>query len=483
MDFTTPFYYYAFLPIVLIIALSMRRKSLQSETVILLIFSYVFFWYSSGWYILILLASTLTDWVVVKKLLHPDIADQSRKKWLIVSIVINLGFLVVFKYLDMLIEWLNFASLSIDGPSLPLQHLILPVGISFYTFQSMSYSIDVYRTREKTFDNFTQFACYVSFFPQLVAGPIVRAKYFHSELTKKRSFSLLNLKIGLAFIVFGLVKKIVVADNIGIHVDEIFSSKEAVQNSITVWYGALCFGIQIYCDFSAYTDIAIGSACLFGMKLPENFNHPYFATSPREFWRKWHITLSTWLRDYVYISFGGNRLGVRRMYLALFATMALGGIWHGASFNFLLWGIVHGVILIIHRMLHGSQLNDRLRNSYGKTHLIISWMITQYLIFFTWLIFRVQDTGLLLHSIQAFLFFGEYNLHHTYAQLPDVKFLTFSLITLFVIFHFVGSRIGCLRTKLSELSLIPFSILIGLLLTAVFILRPTEIQTFIYFQF
>ena len=197
----------------------------------------------------------------------------------------------------MLIDWFNFFSLQMEGPDLPLQHLFLPVGISFYTFQSMSYSIDVYRTQEKTFDTFIQFSCYVSFFPQLVAGPIVRAKHFHSELTKERNFTVLNLKIGLAFIVFGLVKKLVVADNLGLHVDEIFSSAKAVENTIAVMYGSLCFGIQIYCDFSAYTDIAIGSAILFGIKLPENFNHPYLSKSPQEFWRRWHITLSTWLRD------------------------------------------------------------------------------------------------------------------------------------------------------------------------------------------
>ena len=189
MDFTTPSYYGIFLPVILLIAFNLKRKSLRSETISLLVFSYIFFWYSSGWYVLLLLISTLTDWIVVRRMLTAGIEEISRKKWLWISITVNLGFLVVFKYLDMIIEWFNLVSLQVDGPELPLQHLFLPVGISFYTFQSMSYSIDVYRTNEKTFDTFIQFACYVSFFPQLVAGPIVRAKHFHSELTKERSFS------------------------------------------------------------------------------------------------------------------------------------------------------------------------------------------------------------------------------------------------------------------------------------------------------
>ena len=483
MDFTTPSYYGIFLPVILLFAFNLRRRSLKSETVSLLIFSYIFFWYSSGWYVLLLLVSTLTDWVVVQKMLTSGLSDLRRKKWLWVSIVVNLGFLFIFKYLDMLIDWFNFFSLQMEGPDLPLQHLFLPVGISFYTFQSMSYSIDVYRTQEKTFDTFIQFSCYVSFFPQLVAGPIVRAKHFHSELTKERNFTVLNLKIGLAFIVFGLVKKLVVADNLGLHVDEIFSSAKAVENTIAVMYGSLCFGIQIYCDFSAYTDIAIGSAILFGIKLPENFNHPYLSKSPQEFWRRWHITLSTWLRDYVYISFGGNRKGIRRMYLALFATMALGGIWHGASFNFLLWGIVHGLILISHRLISGTKRNIQFRDRFTKIHLVVSWAATQYLVFLTWLIFRVQDTSVLFTSLKSFLLFGDYGIMATYYALPDIKFLTFLILIAFVLSHLIGSKYGCLRTKLSELKLVPYSVIIGLMLTAIFILKPAEISTFIYFQF
>ena len=483
MDFTTPSYYGIFLPVILLIAFNLKRKSLRSETISLLVFSYIFFWYSSGWYVLLLLISTLTDWIVVRRMLTAGIEEISRKKWLWFSITVNLGFLVVFKYLDMIIEWFNLVSLQVDGPELPLQHLFLPVGISFYTFQSMSYSIDVYRTNEKTFDTFIQFACYVSFFPQLVAGPIVRAKHFHSELTKERSFTVANLKIGLAFIVFGLFKKLVIADNLGLHVDEIFSSAKAVENSITVLYGSLCFGIQIYCDFSAYTDIAIGSAILFGIRLPENFNHPYLSASPQEFWRRWHITLSTWLRDYVYISFGGNRKGVRRMYLALFATMALGGIWHGASFNFLLWGIVHGIILILHRILSRTRQNMQFKERFTKAHFLISWFVTQYLVFLTWLIFRVQDTALLFSSMKSFLLFGDFGIMDTYRSLPDVKFLTFLFILMFIAAHFLGSKYGCLRTRLSEQKLLPYSIILGFMFTAIFILRPAEISTFIYFQF
>lgn len=322
-----------------------------------LLFSLLFYYKSSGIYFLILIFSTVADFALGHLIYH-----ASNKRWklfyLIFSMFINLGMLAYFKYTNFFISSLNASF----GTSYPLSDIFLPVGISFFTFQTMSYSIDIYRGQlipitenikdQKTFwSSLADFGFFVSFFPQLVAGPIVRAAQFLPQINRPLALNQQQLGQGFALIISGLFKKAVISDYISInYVDRVFESPElysGVENLLAI-YG---YGIQIYCDFSGYSDMAIGLALLLGFHLPENFRLPYQSSTLQEFWRRWHISLSTWLRDYLYISLGGNRKGKIRTYINLMITMLLGGLWHGASWVFIIWGGLHGLGLAIDRLL------------------------------------------------------------------------------------------------------------------------------------
>ena len=403
MDFVTQEYYSIFLPIVVIAVLFVARKKRNLQVTIMLLMSYIFFWLASGWHVLLLLTSTLVDWTAGKKIASNE-KIMIKKRWLYGSLSINLGILAIFKYLDFFIESWNLISFRFDGaPDFNTLGLLLPVGISFYTFQTMSYTIDIYRNKHKPYERFLDFACYAAFFPQLVAGPIVRADHFREQIKEPLAPSAYRFRLGLTLIIYGIAKKLVIADNVAVHANEVFVEGEHLANIGLIWWATLCFGIQIYCDFSAYTDIAIGSAHLIGVELPENFKTPYAATSPQDFWRRWHISLSTWLRDYLYIPLGGSRNGRNRMIFALMMTMLLGGLWHGASWNFVLWGLVHGLLLIVHRFGKEVSFIKRFFGSAGRVGILISWGVTQFFVFFTWLIFRVEDTAVLIPSMKTFV--------------------------------------------------------------------------------
>ena len=395
--------------------------------------SLVFFWLASGWHVLLLLLSTTIDWRSGNSI-HASSDKRVRKRWLMISLITNLSLLSIFKYLDFLIRSFNLAALKIsNSPGLDELGLALPVGISFYTFQTMSYTIDIYRRKTVPYQSFVDFGCYASFFPQLVAGPIVRADDFKTQLDRPMSYNSANIKIGLTLIVYGLFKKIVFADNLALHANQIFTEGEHLGNIGLIWWASLCFGIQIYCDFSAYTNIALGSARLLGISLPENFKTPYAATSPQDFWRRWHISLSTWLRDYLYIPLGGSRHGQRVMLFALMTTMILGGLWHGASWNFVIWGLVHGLLLVGHRFLSKLNLVEKLFINFKTGSTIISWIITQYLVFLTWLIFRIEDVGVLFESMKTFVGIGGYfDFSEFMLFLPEIKLLTFALAVIFI---------------------------------------------------
>ena len=267
MDFVTSDYYLWFLPIVFLLTFTIGSKKRRRQIGILMASSYVFFWLASGWHIILLITSTLLDWTAGKRI-HESDDQRIRKRWLVGSLVVNLGILAIIKYLDFFIESLKWVSLRIvDAPSIDTFGLLLPVGISFYTFQTMSYTIDIYRKKNKPYEDLLSFACYAAFFPQLVAGPIVRSEHFQKEIEKTLAPNSIQFRLGLTLIIYGLAKKMVIADNVAIHVNEIFVDGAPLDNLGLVWWGALAFGIQIYCDFSAYTDIAIGSALLFGIRL------------------------------------------------------------------------------------------------------------------------------------------------------------------------------------------------------------------------
>ena len=484
MDFVTTDYYLYFLPAAFILSIWLSFGVRKYQISILLLMSYLFFWFASGWHLILLLISTIVDWTAGKRI---DASNDKmvRIKWLRISLATNLTLLGVFKYLDFIIESINWLSLKIPGsPEIETLGLMLPVGISFYTFQTMSYTIDIYRDKSEKFDSFLDFACYAAFFPQLVAGPIVRADHFREQIKAPLKLDTVRFRLGLTLIIYGITKKFIVADNVALHANAIFVEGEHLANIGLVWWATLCFGIQIYCDFSAYTDIAIGSAHILGITLPENFKTPYAATSPQDFWRRWHISLSSWLRDYLYIPLGGSRNGVKRMIFALMMTMLLGGLWHGASWNFILWGFVHGLLLIIHRFGKDLSVVKITFQKIEKFGWLISWILTQICIFFTWMIFRIENTSVLIPSMKSFFGIGgHFNIDEMFEFLPEARPLTVVIVVCFVLFHGISGKMGGGKLWLSRRHPVVWGLICGTALTLAFYLRPAETIDFIYFRF
>ena len=338
-------------------------------------------------------------------------SPRSRKAILLFSVAANLGILGFFKYFDF---FAGSAASLLSAIGLPLEtrllNLVLPVGISFYTFQTLSYTIDVYRGRIGAHKSLLDFAVFVAFFPQLVAGPIVRAREFLPQVSRPRRLNLKQVYEGGYLILWGLFKKVVIADNLAILVDQIFltDSMHPEAGGRYLLGGAVlvalyAFALQIYCDFSAYSDIARGCAKMMGFDIRLNFNLPYFASNPAEFWRRWHISLSTWLRDYVYIPLGGNRKGPRRTCINLALTMVLGGLWHGAAWTFVLWGVYQGVLLIVHRALmpwinRAAEFWPRRYRGAGHWIAVFGFF---HLVCFGWLIFRAESVEQVGRMLQA----------------------------------------------------------------------------------
>lgn len=359
------------------------RRWLVVRNALLVVASYVFY---AGWdprFTILLLASTAVDYGV-GRLLGITSRPVLRRLFLAASVGVNLGVLGVFKYLGLAAEtaenWLHLLGHSTDW-SVP--ELILPVGISFYTFQSMSYTIDVFRRHVPVERSFLRLATYIAFFPQLVAGPIERANTLLPQFHEVRVIGSADVREGWTWVVRGLFKKVVLADSLG-QLVALSMDTPGVPGPV-VLLGTVAFGMQIYCDFSGYTDIARGLARWLGFSLSPNFLRPYLATDLRDFWRRWHVSLSTWLRDYLYIPLGGNRSGRLRLTVALLATMILGGLWHGARVNFLLWGWWHGLALcIVHSWQAGWGQRYRIPRPLG-------WILTMGVVFYGWLFFRAGD--------------------------------------------------------------------------------------------
>jgi D-alanyl-lipoteichoic acid acyltransferase DltB (MBOAT superfamily) len=330
-----------------------------------------------------------------------------RKAFLITSVVANLGVLGFFKYFNFFVDSIASTAAAMDiAWAAPALTVALPVGISFYTFQTMSYTIDVYRGDMAAERSFPRVALFVAYFPQLVAGPIIRPQQFFPTLNKPWTVTGTSMRSGMNLALVGLFKKVMIADNVAPFVDTVFTNPQG-QSSLVIMLGAAAFAVQIYCDFSGYTDIARGISRIFGVEIPLNFNFPYFATSIIDFWRRWHISLSTWLRDYLYISIGGNRLGVGRTYANLMVTMVLGGLWHGASWNFVIWGAYQGALLCINRVLRNAialvpALDAALKSKPGS---VVRWAVTLYFWLLGWLIFRLTDFDNLVYCLKKFVLF------------------------------------------------------------------------------
>jgi len=330
--------------------------------------------------------------------------EQRRKAYVALSVITNLGILGFFKYADFFADSMaDLLQLVGVEANFTLLNIVLPVGISFYTFQTMSYTIDIYRRQMKPTHLFLEHATFVAFFPQLVAGPIERGRNLIPQFLVRREFSLDALKSGSLLFLWGLYKKIVIADNLAPISDAVFSNPEAYSAG-GVLVGILAFTFQIYCDFSGYTDMARGAARCLGFELMLNFNIPYASRTPSEFWRRWHISLSSWLRDYLYIPLGGNKGSGLFTYRNLFLTMLLGGLWHGASWTFIFWGAFHGIILVIYRMLNIERRLYELRTSRALFIFssLFSWAVMFILTMIGWVFFRAQsmeDVGLIYQQV------------------------------------------------------------------------------------
>jgi D-alanyl-lipoteichoic acid acyltransferase DltB (MBOAT superfamily) len=379
-----------FLPTVLLLYYALRHKQ---QNILLLIASYIFYGFWDVRFLSLIVVSTVVDYSVALWVERAREAGNGRQAQiaLMISLATNLGLLGFFKYFNFFVASFIqlFALLGITLSPTTL-HIILPVGISFYTFQTLSYTIDVYRGSLKPTRNFFDFALFVSFFPQLVAGPIERAVNLLPQIQKPRIVTQAHLEQGIHLIVVGLVRKVVVADTAGLLADRYFNAP-GNYTSLDLIAGILLYSLQIYGDFAGYSNIARGVANLLGFDLMRNFQHPYFALNVTDFWRRWHISLSTWLRDYLYIPLGGNRRGTRRTYVNLMLTMLLGGLWHGASWNFVIWGGLHGLYLALHRYL-GAKAVPSTKPSIGQTIKQSSGaFFTFCLVAFTWLFFRMPD--------------------------------------------------------------------------------------------
>jgi len=371
-----PFIFF-FLPIFLIIYYLVPFKL---KNIILLIFSLIFYAWGEPVYILLMFFSSVVDYVN-GQLLKKTENKRKRKLILIESIAVNLLLLGFFKYSDFLIENIN----NIFSLNIPFLNLPLPIGISFFTFQTMSYTIDVYRKEVKPEDNFLNFMAYVSMFPQLIAGPIVRYETVHNEL-EKREISLNNFSNGFVRFLEGLFKKVIIANTLGALFLEISTNFE-IYSSLTLFLGLLAFSFQIYFDFSGYSDMAIGIGKMLGFNYLENFNYPYISKSITEFWRRWHISLSTFFRDYVYIPLGGSRCSKLKNIRNIFVVWLLTGFWHGASWNYLLWGVYFGIILLLEKFV--------LKNFLEKLPTLFKHIYSIILILIGWLIFAFEDINIL----------------------------------------------------------------------------------------
>lgn len=463
-----------FLPIVFLVYWSLRNKPLMYQNLVLLIASYFFYgWWD--WRFLGLIAfSTIVDFIVGRKISRCK-TKKAKKYFLLVSLMVNLGLLGFFKYFNFFItsfeEGINALGLSFDTWTL---NIILPVGISFYTFQTLSYSIDVYKGEIRHTNDFISFAVFVSFFPQLVAGPIERASYLLPQFLKKREFDYKEAITGISLISYGFFKKLVIADRLAIYVNNVFEDVDQA-NTISLLMGILFFSFQIYADFSGYSLIARGISKLFGVDLMINFNRPYLASNIPDFWRRWHISLSTWFKDYLYIPLGGNRVPILRNYINLIIVFLVSGLWHGANWTFVIWGALHGIYQITYleyrRLINPNRTKNKIRH-------FINIVAVYVLVTFAWVFFRSDSIGGAIDYLNKMC---ELDFSINLVQITaGVGFLNMILSVLVVILLYFSYLLPKNLNFQKESSHILFNTVTILI---IFLIGINEKAEFIYFQF
>lgn len=409
-------------------------ERIKVQNIWILVASYFFYGWWDWRFLILIFISTFSDYVLGSLMSKTN--QKSKKNWLLFfSLVSNIGLLAVFKYLNFFLESF-IGAFSIFGYTFSIERLyiILPVGISFYTFQTLSYTIDIYRGKIPPAKDFTTFAAFVSFFPQLVAGPIERASNLLPQFYKKRTFNYTLAKDGLRQILWGLFKKMIIADSAAVYVNEIFSNS-ADYNGSTLVIGAVLFAFQIYCDFSGYSDIAIGVAKLFGFRLMDNFAFPYFSRDIAEFWRRWHISLSTWFRDYLYIPLGGSRHGKWLSIRNIFIVFIVSGFWHGANWTFIVWGLIHAMMYLPLFIFGSNRKNlDQVGNGslFPSLSDVRNIMLTFSLTTLGWIFFRAES---ITHAFEIL----DQIFSVSIFQIPEIRpYYLIGVIILFVVVEWVG---------------------------------------------
>lgn len=462
MVFSSTIFLFGFLPIFFIL------YYIRPNNYTLLLFSLLFYAWGEPVYVLLMIFSTILDYScgrIVEKYRN----TYKAKIGLSFSILINLGMLCLFKYSGLLVETFNsIFSTSVSAPELPL-----PIGISFYTFQTMSYTIDVYRGDVKAQKNIFTFGAYVSLFPQLIAGPIVRYETIEKQLNH-RTLNIDKVTDGLERFIIGFIKKIIFANTMAQLADTILKNSE--YTFFVTWLGAVAFMLQIYYDFSGYSDMAIGLGKMLGFDFNENFDYPYSSKSITEFWRKWHISLSLWFRDYVYIPLGGNRKGEKRQLFNMLVVWALTGIWHGASWNFLLWGLYYFVLLALEKFVF--------KNALEKIPKFLKWILTALLVLFGWVIFYCDDLTVLNDTVQSLFSFScksdDINVIKMYLE-SYAMYIIPALIFQFPVFRKVRSSI--FNAKNNAVKVFYYAGLLAVGFIAVCFLVKSTYNPFIYFRF
>ena len=435
MLFNSYIFIFIFLPITFFIYFYLNAKRLTEASKAFLVLSSLFFyaWWNVA-YLPLILVSMLFNYTLGRELVQHSIRKRkyASKKLLTVGVVANLALLGYFKYSDFFLENFN----HILGSDIPLLHLALPLAISFYTFQQIAYLVDSYRQETKEYD-FLNYAVFVTFFPQLIAGPIVHHKEMmpQFEKLKNKLMNVENIALGLFIFAIGLFKKVVIADTFALWATQGFDISYKL-NMLEAWMTSLSYTFQLYFDFSGYTDMAIGVALLFNIKLPINFDSPYKALSIQDFWRRWHITLSRFLKDYIYIPLGGNRKGELRTYTNLFSTFLLGGIWHGAGWTFVLWGALHGLALVIHRAWQKLGL---------RMPTLLAWFITFNFINIAWVFFRATSFDDALKVLGGMFHFSDLSLskakqfyHLLHYKHPALEVIDFNVVNATFILIVIG---------------------------------------------
>ena len=383
MVFSSVTFLLYFLPIFLIVY---HLSGKRFKNVVILLFSVFFYAWGAPKFVFVLLASTYIDFHLVKWMYHAQ-RDNYKKLLLALSIFLNVGLLAFFKYANFFVENLNFLFAEMGMSSANWVEIALPIGISFYTFQTLTYSIDVFRGVHAPLKRVSDYMLYIIMFPQLIAGPIVRFNEIADQITGRRETAFEKLS-GFHRFCIGLAKKVLIANVLGETADKLIALSPSEMDASTTWLGITAFAFQIYFDFSGYSDMAIGLGKMMGFKFPENFNNPYISKSITEFWRRWHITLGTWMRDYLYIPLGGNRVSSTfRLYLNLWVVFLISGLWHGAAWNFVLWGAFHGLFLVLERQF--------LLKVYKKMGSAISLIVTFFITLCSWVVFKIEDLSLI----------------------------------------------------------------------------------------